>query len=73
MHVRFYYRRRHDLLCAWNRDRTELLNRAEVVFSEVRRAKELQEERLESLQKQREFCEGLYYKVRRPIRLSTSV
>lgn len=64
MHFRFYFRRRHDLLCAWNRDRTELLNRAEVVFSEACRAKELQEERLESLQKQREFCEDLYSKVR---------
>lgn len=69
MRFRFYHRRHHDLLCAWMRDRIELLNRAKVVFNEACRAKELQEERLESLQKQKEFCEGLYSKVSILIRL----
>jgi len=63
MMYKYYFERRKDLISDWSRDRTELLNRAKVVFSEALAAYRLEEYKEQSRQKQREFCNDLYTKV----------
>ena len=60
---KYYFERRKDLISDWTRDRTELLNRAKVVFSEALAAYRQEENNQENRQKQREFCNELYAKV----------